>query len=352
MIDKNFWRKKRVLITGHTGFKGSWLTLWLTELGAMVSGIALPPITKPNLFEEANLSKKIESNICDIRDTRGLIELVHNIEPEIVFHLAAQALVRASYKDPLGTFQTNIMGSANLLEALRGTKSIRVVVMVTTDKVYCNKEWYYPYRENDPLGGFDPYSASKAASEIVIESYKNSYFSSRSIALATARAGNVIGGGDWAEDRLIPDAIKAWQAGQPLLVRNPEAIRPWQHVLEPLLGYIVLAQKLWDCPELSGPYNFGPATEEAIKVRDIVELCRLAYEEGEIIYRTDVDESPPEAGWLALETAKARNILGLRPHWRLPEAVERTMYWYKAHQQGADALNLCLDDIKAFEESL
>ncbi|HOL59960.1 MAG TPA: CDP-glucose 4,6-dehydratase [Syntrophales bacterium] len=351
MINERFWTGRRVLITGHTGFKGSWLTLWLNKLGAKITGIALPPPTVPNLFDEVHIYDEIKSHICDIRHMKELFPSVSQAEPEVVFHLAAQSLVRASYRDPLTTFETNIMGIANLLESLRKIKSVRVAIVVTTDKVYRNNEWPYPYRENDPLGGFDPYSASKAASEIVIESYRLSFLASQGVALASARAGNVIGGGDWAEDRLIPDAIRAWQSNQPLKVRNPEAIRPWQHVLEPLAGYILLAQKLWDKPELAGPYNFGPATEEAAKVREVVEIARRSYEKAEVTYGEEADTSAHEAGWLALETAKSRIVLGLRQRWRLPEAIERTMHWYKAYYDGKDARSLCLSDIESYEES-
>jgi CDP-glucose 4,6-dehydratase len=344
----NFWLCKRVLLTGHTGFKGSWLALWLQRLGAEVTGIAIAPNTTPSLFELARIETSITSHFCDIRNPTALARIVRNARPEIVFHLAAQPLVRVSYRDPLATFATNIMGTAHLLDALRGLDSIKVAVMVTTDKVYRNNEWLYPYRETDALGGHDPYSASKAASEIIIASYRDAYLAEQGVAVASARAGNVIGGGDWSEDRLIPDAVGAWQAETPLEIRRPQAIRPWQHVLEPLAGYLTLAQKLWQQPELTGAYNFGPHTHEAATVRDVIEQARAAFGRGEVIY-SDGSTGPHEAGWLALETAKARETLGITPQWPLSETIHRTMAWYHAQQQGADARSLCEAEIAAYE---
>lgn len=346
--DKDFWRGKRVLLTGHTGFKGGWLALWLQRLGAQVSGVALPPNTMPNLFEAARVSDGMASQFVDIRDALSLNNLVQATRPEIVLHLAAQPLVRASYRAPLETFASNVMGTANLLDALRELDSVRVAVMVTTDKVYRNNEWHYPYREEDALGGHDPYSASKAASEIVIASYRDAFLSERGVAVASARAGNVIGGGDWSEDRLIPDAVRAWQSGQPLEIRRPQAIRPWQHVLEPLSGYLTLAQKLWEQPGLAGAYNFGPETSEAVTVREVVQLACAAYGVGEVIY-CDGTVGPHEAGWLSLEIAKARRVLGVRPKWPVAEAVSRTMEWCRAQRDGADAKKLCETEIAAYE---
>lgn len=343
-----FWRDKRILVTGHTGFKGAWLSLWLLRLDAQVTGIALAPNTSPCLFDLARIGENIESHLYDIRDSAGLAKIIHAARPEIIFHLAAQPLVRASYRDPLGTFWTNVMGTAHILDALRGLDSARVAVMVTTDKVYANREWAYPYREDDPLGGHDPYSASKAASEMVIDSYRTAFLAEKGIVLASARAGNVIGGGDWSEDRLIPDAVRAWGQRQPLHVRRPQAIRPWQHVLEPLSGYLTLAQSLWDKPSLAGAYNFGPETGEAATVRHVVELARVSYGGGEVIYG-EGQEGPHEAGLLALEVAKARTALGVKPKWSLEEAVRRTMVWYRALQGGNDARQLCDAEIAAYE---
>lgn len=343
-----FWHDKRVLVTGHTGFKGGWLTLWLQLLGAHVCGIALPPTTTPNLFELARVAEGIDSHFCDIRHVERLAAWVRAFRPEIVLHLAAQPLVRASYRDPLATFSSNIMGTAHVLDALRGLNSVRVAVMVTTDKVYRNLEQPYPYREEDALGGHDPYSASKAASEIVIASYRDAFLKDQGVAVASARAGNVIGGGDWSEDRLIPDAVRAWQADKILEIRRPQAIRPWQHVLEPLHGYLTLAEKLWHHTELAGAYNFGPHTHEAATVKEVVELARQAYGKGDVRYG-DGSSGPHEAGWLALETAKARVALDVQPSWNLAETVTHTMAWYQAQHAGADARELCLAEIADYE---
>jgi CDP-glucose 4,6-dehydratase len=326
------------------------LALWLHRLGAEVTGISLPPVTKPNLFSVAKVEELGQSRFCDIRDAVALADVIKAAVPEIVFHLAAQPLVRASYKEPRETFATNFMGTAHVLDALRGLDSVRVVVMVTTDKVYRNNEWLWPYREDDALGGQDPYSASKAASEIIIASYRDAFLSAQGVAVASARAGNVIGGGDWSDDRLIPDAVRAWQAGKPLAVRRPQAIRPWQHVLEPLAGYLTLAHKLWEQPALAGAYNFGPETNETVSVRALVEMVRAAYGNGEVCYGAGTD-GPHEAGRLALEVAKARIALGVRPLWPLAQAVKRTMAWYKAQHEGADARTLCLAEIAAYEAS-
>jgi CDP-glucose 4,6-dehydratase len=343
----SFWRGKRVLLTGHTGFKGAWMTVWLHHLGSKVTGISLPPMTAPNLYTEAKVDDACQSHFCDIRDVSALAALVQQAQPEIVFHLAAQPLVYASYRAPLTTFETNVMGTVHLLEALRGLDSARVAVMVTTDKVY-RVDGAEPYREDDALGGYDPYSASKAGCEIAIASYRDSFLSTQGIGVASARAGNVIGGGDWSQDRLIPDAVRAWQAGQTLAVRRPQAVRPWQHVLEPLFGYLTLAQKLWQQPALAGAYNFGPDAGEAVAVRDLVELASAAYGEGEVHFG-DGKDGPHEAAWLALDNAKARNVLGVAPGLTPVQAVQRTMAWYRAHKDGADARQLCQEDIANFE---
>ena len=346
----SFWLGKRVLLTGHTGFKGAWLAIWLHRLGAHVIGVSLPPATQPSLFELAQVSKISESHFCDICDASALANVVRSARPDIVLHLAAQALVRASYRQPLETFETNVMGTAHLLDALRGLDAVRAVVVVTTDKVYQNREWFYPYRENDALGGHDPYSASKAAAEIVIASYRSSFLAAQSISLASARAGNVIGGGDWSEDRLIPDAIRAWNTNQSLQIRRPQSTRPWQHVLEPLCGYIKLTEQLWLQPALAGAYNFGPHTHEAATVREVVEIAQSAYGKGKVAWG-DGSEGPHEAGWLALEIAKSSATLGVKPHWPLIETVRRTMHWYRQQLDGVDAQALCAADITAFEAS-
>ena len=358
--DPDFWRGKRVLLTGHTGFKGAWLALWLQRLGAHVTGVALPPATEPNLFALAQLGRAgqlgqlgqlgpdIESHFCDIRNPETVSMRVRTARPEVVLHLAAQALVRPGYAAPLDTFATNVMGTAHVLDALRGLPGVRVAVVVTTDKVYRNREWAYPYREDDALGGHDPYSASKAATELVTASYRDSFLAAQGVAVATARAGNVIGGGDWAQDRLLPDAVRAWGAGQTLHIRRPQATRPWQHVLEPLAAYLRLAQCLWESPALAGAYNFGPLPHEAATVKNVIELASSAYKSSATSYEKD-SAGVHEAGWLALETAHARQALGVAPHWALSTAVARTMNWYRQQHGGADARALCLADIDAWE---
>lgn len=344
----DFWRRKRVLVTGHSGFKGAWLTVWLHRLGAQVIGISLPPNTEPNLASLAKIDQLCESHFCDIRDREALTALIRSVQPEIVFHLAAQPLVRASYREPIETFATNVMGTAHVLEALRGLDSAKAAVMITTDKVYRNCECPWPYREVDALGGYDPYSASKAASEMVIASYRDAFLRQQGVAVASVRAGNVIGGGDWSEDRLIPDAIRAWQANQTLEIRRPSAIRPWQHVLEPLTGYLMLAEQICSDPDKADAYNFGPNTHEAATVRQVIELARAANGGGNVNYGSG-SEGPHEAGWLALETAKVRTTLGYQPHWSLQESVHRSIQWYRSQQQGKSALALCERDIEAFE---
>ncbi|CDZ45063.1 CDP-glucose 4,6-dehydratase [Neorhizobium galegae] len=344
---RGFWEGKRVLLTGHTGFKGAWLSIWLGRLGAEVTGIALLPETQPSLFALARPDLK-ESHFQDIRDAARLAELVRSASPDIVMHLGAQALVRPSYQDPLGTFATNVLGTANLLEAVRSVPSARVVVAITTDKVYRNLEHAFPYRETDHLGGHDPYSASKAASEIIIASYRDSFLREKGVAVASARAGNVIGGGDWSADRLLPDAVRAWQSGNSLSVRRPEAKRPWQHVLEPLSAYLVLAERLWSDPSIGDAFNFGPISHEAAPVRQVIEIARASYGRGDVEYG-DGTEGPHEAGWLALETAKARHMLGIEPRWSLAEAVDRTMKWYRAQNDGANARALCEAEIDEYE---
>ena len=344
----DFWRGKRVLLTGHTGFKGAWLALWLHRLGAQVTGLALAPSTVPSLFDVARLSELCDHHVVDVRDAAAVANVAHRARPHVVLHLAAQALVRASYRDPLATFATNVMGTAHLLDALRGQDDARVAVVVTTDKVYANREWAHPYREGDALGGHDPYSASKAATELTAASYRDSFLRPQGMAVATARAGNVIGGGDWSEDRLIPDAVRAWQSGAVLQIRRPHAIRPWQHVLDPLAGYLRLAERLWDEPALASAYNFGPRSDEAATVGSVVKLAREAYGRGETQFG-DGSEGPHETGWLSLDVALARAALGVSSRWALAEAVRRTMQWYRRQADGADARALCEADIADHE---
>lgn len=345
-MKNEFWRGKRVLITGHTGFKGSWLAFWLKQLGAEVSGLSLPPQSEPSLHRL--LGGAIEgADIVDIRDRAAVTHQVLRSKPQIVFHLAAQALVRASYRDPAGTYETNVSGTVNLLDALRLSEDIRAIVMVTTDKVYHNPETGLAFMETDPLGGQDPYSASKAAAEIVTASYRTSFFAARNIGIATARAGNVIGGGDWAEDRLIPDAVRAWQSGETLYVRRPRAVRPWQHVLEPLGGYLKLAERLFDAPEGIESYNFGPDHSEAASVGTVLKIAERHFGGG-AVRLGEGSEGPHEAGYLVLDSARAREDLGYIPRWRLNETVRRTMEWYRAEAEGRSVTDLCLTDITDF----
>jgi CDP-glucose 4,6-dehydratase len=350
--DATFWAGKRVVVTGHSGFKGSWLTLWLSRLGARVTGISLAPITTPDLFTSSQLSGVCDSHFLDIRDAMRLASVLQKVRPEIIFHLAAQPLVRASYRDPVETFTTNVQGTTNLLQALRYCDETRVAVIVTTDKVYTNREWVWPYRESDSIGGRDPYSASKAASELIIDSYRDSFLTAQGLSVSSARAGNVIGGGDWSEDRLLPDAIRAWKTGGELYIRNPDATRPWQHVLEPISGYLGLANAMWKKPELSGPYNFGPdSVEGGATVRHVIDLARKAFGSGKVRYE-QASVGPHEAGMLALDVSKAKMILGVRSRLTLEQSVFETMRWYRDFYSGESARELCFDDIERFEELL
>jgi CDP-glucose 4,6-dehydratase len=356
MPTNDFWAGKRVLVTGHTGFKGSWLTLWLARLGADVTGLALAPPTDLALFELANVATVCTSHLCDIRDAAGVNRIVSAARPEIVLHLAAQPLVRESYREPVATFATNVLGTVHVLEAIRENCGVRAAVIVTTDKVYredtATAAIALPaakgYAETARLGGHDPYAASKAASEIVTESYRHAFLQKTGCAVATARAGNVIGGGDWSADRILPDAIRAWLAGQPLVVRRPDAVRPWQHVLDPLAGYLQLAENLWHHPSLASAYNFGPPPEAAASVRTVVQLAREALGRGEAIFQKAA-EGPHESAWLALDSSKAAAVLGFRPRFDLPTAVARTVGWYCWQSQGEPAASLCSADIDAFE---
>jgi CDP-glucose 4,6-dehydratase len=344
-----FWHGKRVVLTGNTGFKGAWLGLWLKRLGASVTGIGLPPSTAPNLLTLIGSTELVQGHdyFKDLRDAHAVADIVQRSDPEIVFHLAAQSLVRSSYRDPLGTFATNVQGTANLLDALRSLKNLRVVVAVTTDKVYRNLEYFMPYRETDDLGGHDPYSASKAATELVVACYRDAFLAQQGVAIATARAGNVIGGGDWSEERLIPDAVRAWSNNRSLIVRRPDAIRPWQHVLEPLSAYLLLSERLWHDPMLAGAYNFGPYTNEAATVKDVISQAQKVYGRGEVVWG-DGREGPHEANWLTLEIAKARHLLGYQPRWTLGEAIDHTIMWYRLQIEGVPARRLCEDDITDF----
>lgn len=344
--DPAFWRGKRVLMTGHTGFKGSWLMLWLQQLGAEVHGMALQPDTTPSLFEQLYPDGDPGHFIGDIRDSETMCARVAQVEPDVVLHLAAQPLVLRSYRDPLETWQTNVMGTANLLEALKPTGRRMSVVIVTTDKVYENREWVHAYRETDRLGGHDPYSASKAACELVVDSYRKSFFAGTSIHVASARAGNVIGGGDWAENRIVPDLVRAVAAGASLEVRNPDAIRPWQHVLDPLAGYLVLAERLWDDASLAQAFNFGPDTAGQRSVRALVEGALTRWQG----CWTDASDAgaPHEAGRLTLATDKAHVRLGWAPRWSFEDTLARTIDWYRAVHEGESPRALTLAQIADF----
>ena len=356
-MNPTFWRGKKVFVTGHTGFKGSWLSLWLQQLGAQVTGYALQPPTHPSLFEVAQVAQGMTSIIGDIRDGTMLPNAMRQAAPDIVIHMAAQPLVRRSYVDPVETYSTNVMGTVHLLEAVRQTPSVRAVVNVTTDKCYENKEWVWGYRENEPMGGFDPYSNSKGCAELVTAAYRNSFFnaanhSQHQVALATARAGNVIGGGDWAEDRLIPDILRAIQNGQSVNIRNPHATRPWQHVLEPLSGYLALAEKLYtQGPAFAEAFNFGSAEEDAKPVQWIVEQLTQQWGDG-ANWKLDQAEHPHEAHYLKLDCSKAKMRLDWRPRWALGQALENIIVWHKAHQRGDDMRELSLRQIATFQEQV
>lgn len=351
MTNHAFWENKKVFLTGHTGFKGSWLCLWLSGMGAHVTGYALAPPTKPSLFELAGVGELVESRIADVRDAACLARAMAEAGPDVVIHMAAQPLVRDSYKIPVETYATNVMGTVHLLEAVRQCPSVKAVVNVTTDKCYENREWAWGYRENEPMGGFDPYSSSKGCSELVTAAYRNSYFQG-SVALATARAGNVIGGGDWAADRLIPDCISALLAGEPVRIRNPGAIRPWQHVLEPLSGYLSLARKLFESgTEYAEGWNFGPADDDARPVEWIVNrMCTLWGNDAG--YEIDAGEHPHEAHYLKLDCSKARMRLGWHPRWNLEKALQSIIEWTNVYRSAGDLRRFCLEQIESYEKSI
>ncbi len=357
----SIWRNKRVFLTGHTGFKGGWLALWLSKLGANVRGYSLDPSTSPNLLSTARIPSVIEDLRGDIRDAASLDRAMSDFAPEVVFHLAAQPLVRLSYADPIGTYETNVIGTARVLDAVRRTPSVRAVVSVTTDKCYENKEWAWGYRETDPLGGYDPYSSSKACAEIVSAAFRSSFFNPAQLhqpgghttAIATARAGNVIGGGDWSLDRLIPDLIAGFTRGEPVRIRRPQSIRPWQHVLEPLHGYITLAEKLLtpEAARFATAYNFGPTEDDAQPVSWIVEKMVQFWGEG-ATWILDLDPGVHEAGYLKLDASRARADLNWRPRLRLETALEWLVDWYRAAERNQDMQALTFQQIEAYEELL
>ena len=347
--DPEFWRGRKVFLTGHTGFKGGWLALWLGHMGAEVTGYALAPETDPSLYALAGVAGGMRSVIADIRDADAVARALRDSGAAIVFHLAAQALVRASYADPLGTYASNVMGTAHVLEAVRQTPSVQAVQVITSDKCYDNREWDYPYRETDRLGGHDPYSNSKACAELVVESYRRSFLRAAGIRLASSRAGNVIGGGDWAPDRIVPDCIRALAAGRPITIRSPQATRPWQHVLEPLSGYLVLAERQYqDCPEAEGGFNFGPRDEAAVPVGELAAGIVRAWGGGELQCAA-AKATLHEAGNLRLDISKARARLGWQPRWDLEQALAMTVDWYRRVLcRGEDAGRVCLEQIAAY----
>ncbi len=348
-MNRAFWHGKKIFLTGHTGFKGGWLSLWLADMGAEVHGFALAPPTEPNFFAVAGLQDRLaRSTIADIRDEAALTQAMQAARPDIVLHLAAQPLVRYSYVAPMETYAVNVMGTVNLFEAVRLTPSVKAVVNVTTDKCYENREWVWPYRENEAMGGFDPYSSSKACSELVTAAYRRSFLESAGIHLASARAGNVIGGGDWAADRLVPDFLRAMDAGQILTIRAPLATRPWQHVLEPLSGYLMLAERLFNEGRLfADAWNFGPEEADARPVQWIVKY--LCSQVPPASWQCDASQQPHEASTLKLDSSKARALLGWRPRWDLRTALGKTLSWHQAWRNGADMAVISLQQIQEYE---
>lgn len=350
MQNMTFWRGKRVFVTGHTGFKGSWLCRILLQAGAEVTGYALPTPTEPNLFSMADLEKHMHSEIGDIRDLEHLQKTVSEAKPEIVLHLAAQPLVIEGYRDPVGTYSTNVMGTVHILECVRQSHTVRSFLNVTTDKVYHNNEWVWGYRENEPLDGFDPYSNSKSCSELVTHCYQNSYFADSDTAISTARAGNVIGGGDFAENRIIPDCIRAAEKGEPILVRNPYSIRPYQHVLEPLFAYLMICEKQYEDKKYAGYYNVGPGESDCITTGELADLFCAAWGNGQT-WKNVSTGGPHEAAFLKLDCSKLRSTFGWQPRWNIREAVKRTVEWAKIWCEHGD-IPACMDkQIREFMKS-
>ncbi len=356
-MNKTFWQGKQVFLTGHTGFKGSWLSLWLQSLGAEVTGYALSPPTNPSLFEVAKVADGMKSIIGDIRDLNALQNAIQDASPDIVIHMAAQPLVRYSYANPVETYSTNVMGSVHLLEAVRNTKSVKAVVNVTSDKCYENREWIWGYREDEAMGGYDPYSNSKGCAELVTAAYRASFFNTdhykkHGVALASARAGNVIGGGDWADDRLIPDFIRAIVARETVVIRSPNAIRPWQHVLEPLSGYLILAEKLYtEGSQFADAWNFGPSDSDAKSVEWVINQLVDNWTDGAGFKIDSSAADLHEAHFLKLDCSKARMSLGWKPQWDAGEAVRRICAWHKAHLDGQDMKTYVLIEIEQYQKA-
>ncbi len=349
-VKPEFWHGKRVFMTGHTGFKGSWLALWLTEMGAEVCGYALQPPTEPNHFTCVRLRERLQHNEDDIRDLSKLQAVMHGFRPDIVFHLAAQALVRPSYENPVETYSTNVMGTVNVLEAVRHCPAARVTLIITSDKCYHNAEQIWGYRETDPMGGHDPYSSSKGCAELVTQAFCTSFFQDGAQVVGSARAGNVIGGGDWARDRLMTDIVAAAMKGQKPVIRRPGAVRPWQHVLEPLAGYLQAAQWMWNkMPKTPEAWNFGPPAEDEVTVEEVANrVCRLFGFKGGLTLAPD-SSRVHEAGLLKLDSTKARHQLGWRPLWDLPAALAHTVEWYRSFQTGSDPRAISLEQIACYQ---
>jgi CDP-glucose 4,6-dehydratase len=350
-VKRSFWKDKQVLVTGHSGFKGGWLSLWLQRLGAEVSGLSLSPVTEPSLFEGARVEEGMRSVIGDIRDPEVVESVVREARPAIVLHLAAQALVREGYSDPVGTYATNVLGTINVLEAVRRSSNARVVLVITSDKCYENREWHWGYREADRLGGHDPYSSSKACTELATAAYRDSFFRNEgTAALASARSGNVIGGGDWARDRLIPDLIRGALDAEQVLIRSPHAVRPWQHVLEPLRGYLMLAERLWaEDDRFASAWNFGPSEQDARSVGWMADHLSSLWGEG-ADWRIDEGTHPHEATLLRLDCSKGRHELGWVPRLDLEHALEWTVEWYHGYRDGGDQRRLIDSQLERYEE--
>ncbi|QYH38980.1 CDP-glucose 4,6-dehydratase [Algoriphagus sp. NBT04N3] len=350
-VNPEFWKSKRVFLTGHTGFKGSWLSLWLSSMGALVKGYALEPDTNPSLFNVARISSLIDSEIGNIRNLEALSKSIKAFNPDILIHMAAQPLVRLSYAHPVETYSTNVLGTVHVLEAARKCANLKAIVSVTTDKVYENQEWVWGYRENEPMGGYDPYSSSKGCAELVTAAYRRSFFSSEnSPALASARAGNVIGGGDWSLDRLIPDAIKAFENNEPVIIRNPLATRPWQHVLEPLSGYLILAESLYQGgKKFAEAWNFGPEDRDCKSVEWILDELVSIWGENSA-WKLDQNPQPHEARFLKLDCSKAKSGLSWFPTWEIGEVLQKIVNWQLQFRSGADMQLYCLNEIKTYQE--